>query len=89
MPTVSNTELEPLAESVEQRFRRLAAVWKKDTAHLSSINASNNHPAYQEIIGMGWDVVPFLLHDIAARGRIDKIAAAWVQWGQAHGYSCV
>jgi hypothetical protein len=51
-------------ESVEQRFRRLAAAWEKAVAHHSSTTLRNNHPAYQEIIRLGPDVVPFLLRDM-------------------------
>jgi hypothetical protein len=51
-------------ESVEERFRRLAAIWHKDTDYLSSMSQSSSHPAYQEIIGMGPEVVPLLLRDL-------------------------
>ncbi len=46
-------------------FRRLAAAWHKDTDHLSSMDKSAKHPAYQEIIRLGPGVVPFLLRDLA------------------------
>lgn len=52
------------AESVEQKFQRLAAVWRAETGHLSSITKMTNHAAYQEIIGMGAAVVPSLLRDL-------------------------
>jgi hypothetical protein len=52
------------AESVEQKFQRLAAVWRAETGHLSSITKMFNHPAYQEIIALGQDVVPSLLRDL-------------------------
>jgi len=52
------------AESVEQKFQRLAAVWRAETGHLSSITRMCNHPAYQEIIALGHDVVPSLLRDL-------------------------
>ncbi len=52
------------AESVEQRFRRLAAVWRRETAHLSSPTKMFAHPAYQEIIGLGRDAVPLLLREL-------------------------
>src|ERR1043166_2394654 len=56
------------AESVEERFTRLAAVWDQAVAHHSSSTIRNSHPAYQEIISMGWTVVPFLLRDLARQG---------------------
>jgi len=34
-------------ETIEERFRRLAAVWHKAVAHQSSTTLRNNHPAYQ------------------------------------------
>lgn len=53
------------AESVEDRFHRLAAVWHRDTAYLSCMEEAERHPAYQEIIGLGAEVVPLLLRDLA------------------------
>ncbi len=52
------------AESVEEKFRRLAETWHKAVAHHSSSTIRTNHPAYQEIIGMGQGVVPLLLRDL-------------------------
>jgi hypothetical protein len=51
-------------ESVEERFRRLAAAWRRAVAHHSSSTVRNSHPAYQEIISLGTDVVPALLRDM-------------------------
>jgi hypothetical protein len=51
-------------ESVEQKFQRLAAGWRAETGHLSSITKMFNHPAYQEIIGLGADVTPSFLRDL-------------------------
>ncbi|HZU38105.1 MAG TPA: hypothetical protein VFA18_19440 [Gemmataceae bacterium] len=51
-------------ESLEARFRRLAEEWKAATAHLSSMTAASQHPAYQQIIALGPDVVPYLLRDM-------------------------
>ena len=45
-------------------FERLAAKWKLDTAHLSSPSAIAEHRAYQEIIGMGKEAIPFILRDL-------------------------
>jgi hypothetical protein len=52
---------------LEERFQRLAAVWRRDVAPLSSISAISQHPAYQEIIGMGEAVVPLLLRELEQR----------------------
>jgi hypothetical protein len=65
MPTISKPSTPtPPAETVETRFRRLAAAWERATAHLSSMKAASEHPAYQEIIQLGPEVVPLLLRDL-------------------------
>lgn len=38
--------------------------WEKETAGLSSLTKMVNHPAYQEIIKMGWHAVPFILKEM-------------------------
>src|SRR6266849_3282276 len=59
----------PRAESVEEQFERLAAAWHKAVAHHSSSRIRDNHPAYQEIIGIGPAVVPLLLRDLDINRR--------------------
>jgi hypothetical protein len=59
----------PPPESIEQKFERLAADWHKAVAHHSSSRIRHNHPAYQEIIGMGPAVVPLLLRDLDINRR--------------------
>ena len=51
-------------ETLEQRFRRLAAAWHEAVAYQSSTTVRNSHPAYREIISLGAAVVPFLLRDL-------------------------
>jgi hypothetical protein len=51
-------------ESVEQRFRRLEAIWETETQFLSDPQRIIEHPAFQEIIGLGEAVIPFLLRDL-------------------------
>ncbi len=63
-PTAKQTE------SVEQRFRRLEALWTADTGYLSSDTEIVGHPAFQEIISMGDAVVPFMIRDLAARSSL-------------------
>jgi hypothetical protein len=65
MPTIKPASANQQAETVEQRFRRLAAAWQEAVAYHSSTTLRNNHPAYREIIALGPDVVPFLLRDLA------------------------
>ena len=47
-----------------EEFERLAAEWTRETAHLSSPNTIAEHRAYQEIIGMGKEVIPHILEDL-------------------------
>jgi hypothetical protein len=47
------------------RFRVLAERWREDTRFASSATSMFMHPAYQEIIGMGRDALPFILTDLA------------------------
>jgi hypothetical protein len=48
-------------EKLEQRFARLADVWLKETAVLSSPERMMAHPAFQEIVSMGEAVIPCIL----------------------------
>ncbi|MBX9582765.1 MAG: hypothetical protein K2X87_20865 [Gemmataceae bacterium] len=51
-------------EPVAAKFARLKAEWEGRTKYLSNINQILDDPAYQAIIGMGWDAVPLLLADL-------------------------
>ena len=51
----------------EQRFHELAALWKRERGPHSSSAHLAAHPAYQQIIGMGPDVVPLLLRELETR----------------------
>lgn len=53
-------------ETLEDRFRELAEEWHKAVAYHSSSTVRSNHPAYQEIIKLGPEVVPLLLRDMEA-----------------------
>jgi hypothetical protein len=53
-----------LPPEVEDRFRRLAAEWRKGVAPLSSVTRITQHPGYREIISLGREVVPLILHDL-------------------------
>jgi hypothetical protein len=57
----------PPADTVEQMLRRLEAQWQADTQFFSDARRIINHPAFQQIIGLGNEVVPFLLHDLQVR----------------------
>ena len=90
------------------RFQDLVAAWKQGRGPHSSSARLAEHPAYQQIIAMGPEVVPLLLRELerqpdhwfralhaltgadpvpdASRGKIQEMAAAWLQWGRAQGY---
>ena len=57
-------------ETIEERFRRLEALWRAETGHLSSSNKIIGHPAFREIIRMGMAVVPFMLRDLKQQPRL-------------------
>jgi hypothetical protein len=89
---------------LEERFLQQADKWERETRHLSSPTQKVMHPSYQAILGMGRDVVPLMLRDLAHHrrewfwalsyltqdnpikredaGRMDKMIAAWVNWGK-------
>ena len=50
------------------RFQKLSEEWKKQCGAQSSINETVVMPAYQEIIGMGEKVVPFLIAQLQSEG---------------------
>jgi hypothetical protein len=52
------------ASSIESKFRALADRWRKETRHSSSVNRMAMHPAYQQIVGMGHDALPFILREL-------------------------
>jgi hypothetical protein len=53
------------ANDLEARFSRLAHEWRVGTKHLSSITDISTHWAYQQIIGLGPAVLPFLFRELA------------------------
>ena len=59
--TVAASTREP---GLEQKFRKLADQWRKETGHLSSVTKKAMHPAYQQIIGMGRDAIPLILQEL-------------------------
>jgi hypothetical protein len=66
MPTVPAKQTgatEPV-ETVEEKFRRLASVWRAETAYISSSSDLVAHPAFREIVGMGAPVIPLLLREL-------------------------
>lgn len=59
------SSLEPLTPSdARERFEKLVQEWLSDTKFLSNIDEIALHPAYQRIIGMGPEVIPFILEKL-------------------------
>jgi hypothetical protein len=65
VPT-SLTEAESVSRSTASahRFYSLAETWQRECAHFSSLREMVLHPAYQQIIGMGREALPFLLREL-------------------------
>jgi hypothetical protein len=59
----------PEVSDVEAKFEALAAQWEEETAFVSSLHQLVLHPCYQRIIGLGPNVVPFLVRDLAQNAR--------------------
>lgn len=52
------------AKELETEFRELAEQWYLDTLHLTAYWEIVLHPSYQSIIGLGRDVIPFILLEL-------------------------
>ena len=50
--------------AVEVRFRKLAQEWKAERAPTSSVEKLAIHPAYQQIIDLGPDVLPAIFREL-------------------------
>jgi len=54
-------------QSLADKFAGLAATWHEETEFTSSLRDMVLHPAYQRIIGLGPEVVPLVLQELAER----------------------
>ncbi len=54
----------PATPDREQQFRTLVALWKRERGPHSSSAKLAEHPAYQQIIHMGPEVIPWLLREL-------------------------
>jgi len=54
----------PGETGLRERFNALVDRWKRERGPHSSSARLTNHPAYQEIIGLGPAVVPLLLQEL-------------------------
>lgn len=51
---------------IKKLFVSLATTWQHDTTYSSSANDIILHPAYQQIIGMGKEALPFIFEELLA-----------------------
>ena len=61
---------------VETQFKGLRDAWKEETGMLSNVTKKCMHPAYQQIIGMGKEAVPYILKDLET-SKDDWFWALW------------
>jgi hypothetical protein len=66
---LANAKPVPAALPLEQKFQELAAIWERETSHVSSLTKKVMHPSYQTIMGMGPNVVPLLIRDMQQNRR--------------------
>ena len=58
------TELVRREPRLRERFRTLVATWREECGMLSSTTQKAMHPAYQQLIGMGSDVLPLIFEEL-------------------------
>ncbi len=67
LESTTKNDLKPNGEinsELAEKFYSLASQWQSDVEGMSSTAQMSQHPAYQEIIGMGTKVVPLLLREL-------------------------
>ncbi len=63
-PQISLMPKRQTKRNVEKYFSFLAEKWYLETLHSSGYLEKVIHPAYQRIIGLGKDVIPFILREL-------------------------
>lgn len=58
------TKYESETARIEKEFNALAEQWYLETLHSSGYLDKALHPSYQRIIGLGKDVIPFILREL-------------------------
>jgi len=53
--------------SLREKFEKLKNQWREETSDISKIRFIIAHPAYEEIIEMGKEVLPFILEDLCCK----------------------
>jgi len=62
--TSESAEPAKASKTLEDEFNELADKWYRDTRKLSVADQIVTHPAYQKIIGMGRDALPFIFREL-------------------------
>ena len=57
-------------QTVERKFRNLAAKWAELTAYRSNMGALRHHPVYQELIELGEPALPLILRELEQRPSV-------------------
>jgi hypothetical protein len=65
----SGTTVTEAKETVRERFLRLADDWSREIGNSSSLTTVTRNKKYQEIIDLGWDVLPYMLVDLQTKHR--------------------
>jgi hypothetical protein len=63
------TATSPESQDLKGRFARLADEWSQETGHISSVSDLIGNAKYQQIIELGWPVLPYLLDDLERKKR--------------------
>jgi|SRR5437867_4171592 len=53
--------------AIEEEFNSLAEQWYREMGMVSLMHKKALHPAYQRIIGMGKDALPFIFRELKQR----------------------
>lgn len=61
---ISNGEKPYVSEELKQEFNKLTAKWRGETAYISLASEQANNFAYQQIIGMGKEVLPLIFAEL-------------------------
>lgn len=59
-----SSERESPVKTLEREFDELAQKWYRETRKISVVDQIVLHPAYQQIIGMGQDALPFIFREL-------------------------
>ena len=51
-------------QQLKKRFDFYNSIWKNETIFLSSISEITNNSAYRSIVGLGQEVIPFIIEDL-------------------------